>query len=152
MILITNNFNMILDYENILKIIEGSPLEGLSMNQLQDSLIGQYPIIYGSSQFDRNWKNINQDKLIQIQLKESAITIIFDTILLNLFKQKQRDEAKINNIQIAKQYIKEMSIALHDNIAMKSIISDYEKVFVKYEIESRKDKLEIKSLKSNIYE
>lgn len=142
-----------LKFKDIHKLLEGTKLSGLTNNQLQEAMVGEYPISHGSKELGRLWAEVMWESDENWRLKFLEVDLLLDAMLNKIYESKlsaDKKKEQIERIDVIRNYIKEGYRMRIDNDYLKGIVKDCQILIADYESKLRGKDIEIKHLKRNI--
>jgi len=140
---------MILDYDKLRYLLKDTPLQGLSDEQLYNVAIGEYPIMFGSKQFDRIWWTVigsdkYQTELLRVQEAKDYLSS-FRTKSI-----KNKNTEVVDQLDTIESTINRMLEILATNEILSTMQLSQERELVSYEIKLRELREQNKRLKDGL--
>lgn len=149
---------MILDYDKILTLLEGTPLESISYTEIDKVFVGEYPIVsHSSSQVGRILDRVLSDPQNELQaiLAEKHFCIL-DAMQMKIFslpKEKRKENMyKVDELKEIEVFIRELLSKNFELQAINQMYRDSQLLIAKYETEIRSVKTKNKRLENDIKE
>ena len=140
---------MILDYKETRTLLKGTPLDGLTNQQLKEVFVGEYPLLYGSKQLERIWDKVTKEEIYE--LKE--LRVIEAEMILSHFKTLSLSKGSNDTAEQLSDVISLLNSLRIDYRAIctqAEIIKHQEKEILRYERKLREQQERIKRLEEGI--
>lgn len=142
-----------LKYNEIQKLLSGTKLSGLTDNQIEEAIIGQYPLSHSSKEIERLYHSILKQADEGWKLKYLEIDLLLDGMLNKVLTAKislDKTNEQIEKIEAIRGYLNESYKNRIDLEFLKGMINESNLLLSSYESKLRSKDLEIKNLKENI--
>lgn len=139
-----------LQFKEIQKLLKDTKLADLTEKQLQDAIIGEYPISHGSSEFRRLWGRVMDKSGDKWLLDLVRIELLLDEMFMKIYSSKASKEKKreqSDKIDAIHNFIKEGIEMRKDREYLQAIVNDCQSLIADYEIKLRRKDIEIRLLK-----
>ena len=143
---------MILDYNEISKLLKDTPLSNVSESQLRDLFKGGYPIVSHSEEMiNRIIRGAyKSDKRDRNYLAAAIHTSVLDAMLIKIlalgFEKSQKHQSKINQINNIKTFIDIIVDENKEVEVLTTMLRDCQLLIAKQETTIREKELRIKAL------
>jgi hypothetical protein len=142
-----------LKFNDIKKLLKDTKLSGLSEQQIQEALIGSYPLSHGSEEIKRLWEKTIESYGDAYLLELVQVDCLLDGMITKIYQSKADPKVKeeqAEKVLRIKEYLNTCKSRMIESEGLKQIIKDCQVLIADYETKIRKQQIEIESLKENI--
>lgn len=142
-----------LRFEEIQSLLKDTKLSGLSEQQIEQAMIGDYPVSHGSVEIKRLWEKTVKSYGDAYLLELIQVDYLLDGMITKIYQSKA--DPKVKNEQAEKvlrikDYLNLCKERMIEAEALKQIVKDCQGLISNYESKIRKQQIEIESLKEKI--
>ena len=124
------------DLRKFRELLTGTPMEGLSNSQINEVIIGEYPLTISSKHLKAIWDSVISDDGIDIEnLKFIEIDSLLEAMALKTMKNSNLEQYE--KIETIRRYLKKSVSRLAVINTQSVIIKQQEEDLLRYEIEVR---------------